>query len=180
MLSRTSRGGSAPPLRLATSGLAMTISPWSGNRADILSHLVDVPVLMEHFKGKSPSSSKTMGSEEEWSGHSTWMILATGFTLPLWKQNNHTNLGLDPPRCGCENYPLLRTINRVLRAYPSPDPQCDGPSHLRGLSQVKVGLGWKNLESWNQEEQELASQPAALPYFSQTPKRWTILQKSNN
>merc|ERR1719357_1014766 len=28
-------------------------------------------------------------------------------------------------RCGCENYPLLRTINRVLRAYPLEDPQCD-------------------------------------------------------
>merc|ERR1711892_1313058 len=27
-------------------------------------------------------------------------------------------------RCGCENYPLLRTINRVLRSYPSPDPGC--------------------------------------------------------
>lgn len=26
--------------------------------------------------------------------------------------------------CGCEKYPLLRTINRVLRNYPSPDPQC--------------------------------------------------------
>ena len=41
-------------------------------------------------------------------------------------------------RCGCENYPLLRTINRVLRAYPSPDPQCDGPSHFRGLSKVSI------------------------------------------
>ena len=41
-------------------------------------------------------------------------------------------------RCGCENYPLLRTINRVLRAYPTPDPQCDGPSHLRGLSKVWI------------------------------------------
>merc|ERR1712203_939411 len=65
-------------------------------------------------------------------------------------------------RCGCENYPLLRTINRVLRAYPSPDPQCDGPSHLRGLSK---------------EEQELASQPAALPYFSHTPE--VSFQQSN-
>jgi len=26
--------------------------------------------------------------------------------------------------CGCEPHPLLRTINRVLRSYPSPDPQC--------------------------------------------------------
>ncbi|KAB0794995.1 hypothetical protein PPYR_11834 [Photinus pyralis] len=26
--------------------------------------------------------------------------------------------------CGCENYPLLRTINRVLRNYKVPDPQC--------------------------------------------------------
>ncbi len=27
-------------------------------------------------------------------------------------------------RCGCENYPLLKTINRVLRAYSTPDPGC--------------------------------------------------------
>lgn len=27
-------------------------------------------------------------------------------------------------RCGCESYPLLRTINRVLRDYPVPDPNC--------------------------------------------------------
>ena len=26
--------------------------------------------------------------------------------------------------CGCEKYPLLRTINRVLRNYSVPDPQC--------------------------------------------------------
>jgi len=29
-------------------------------------------------------------------------------------------------QCGCENYPLLRTINRVLRDYPLEDPHCDG------------------------------------------------------
>lgn len=26
--------------------------------------------------------------------------------------------------CGCEKYPLLRTINRVLRNYPGPGPNC--------------------------------------------------------
>ena len=26
--------------------------------------------------------------------------------------------------CGCEEYPLLRTINRVLRNYPGPGPKC--------------------------------------------------------
>lgn len=26
--------------------------------------------------------------------------------------------------CGCEEYPLLRTINRVLRNYPGPHPRC--------------------------------------------------------
>lgn len=26
--------------------------------------------------------------------------------------------------CGCEEYPLLRTINRVLRGYNKPDPKC--------------------------------------------------------
>merc|ERR1711911_83146 len=28
-------------------------------------------------------------------------------------------------RCGCEHHPLLRTINRVLREYPVPDPGCN-------------------------------------------------------
>jgi len=27
-------------------------------------------------------------------------------------------------RCGCEPHPLLRTINRVLRGYSVPDPNC--------------------------------------------------------
>lgn len=26
--------------------------------------------------------------------------------------------------CGCEEYPLLKTINRVLRDYSVPDPKC--------------------------------------------------------
>jgi chitinase len=26
--------------------------------------------------------------------------------------------------CGCEEHPLLKTINRVLRKYPVPDPNC--------------------------------------------------------
>ena len=26
--------------------------------------------------------------------------------------------------CGCEEYPLLRTINRELRGYPVEDPEC--------------------------------------------------------
>ncbi len=31
--------------------------------------------------------------------------------------------------CGCEEYPLLRTINRVLRGYPVPAPQCDAATY---------------------------------------------------
>jgi len=58
-------------------------------------------------------------------------------------------------RCGCEHYPLLRTINRVLRDYPLPDPECDGPAFLRDL---------------NKEEQELANLPAALPYTLHVPR----------
>lgn len=27
-------------------------------------------------------------------------------------------------RCGCEKYPLLKAINRVLRNYPGPGPTC--------------------------------------------------------
>lgn len=27
--------------------------------------------------------------------------------------------------CSCETYPLLKTINRVLRDYPGPGPSCD-------------------------------------------------------
>lgn len=28
-------------------------------------------------------------------------------------------------RCGCETYPLLKTINRVLRNYPASSAKCD-------------------------------------------------------
>ncbi len=31
--------------------------------------------------------------------------------------------------CGCEKHPLLRTINRVLRNHPSPDPKCDAGTY---------------------------------------------------
>jgi len=58
-------------------------------------------------------------------------------------------------RCGCEHYPLLRTINRVLRDYPLADPECDGAAFLRDL---------------NKEEQELANLPAALPYTLHVPR----------
>lgn len=35
--------------------------------------------------------------------------------------------------CGCEEYPLLRTINRVLRNYPSPHPRCQLEKLAEGL-----------------------------------------------
>merc|ERR1711970_239291 len=38
--------------------------------------------------------------------------------------------------CGCENYPLLRTINRVLRDYPLEDPHCDQTKTLPYTSQA--------------------------------------------
>ena len=34
--------------------------------------------------------------------------------------------------CGCEKYPLLKTINRVLRNYNSPDPHCTLDSNQIG------------------------------------------------
>jgi hypothetical protein len=34
--------------------------------------------------------------------------------------------------CGCEKYPLLKTINRVLRNYNSPDPHCTLDSNTIG------------------------------------------------
>jgi len=43
-------------------------------------------------------------------------------------------------RCGCENYPLLRTINRVLRDYPSPDPGCDRSSTPSGPQSLPYTL----------------------------------------
>jgi len=51
-------------------------------------------------------------------------------------------------RCGCEKYPLLKTMNRIIRNYPSPDPGCDttNPLFYSGYS-------------------GMASQPS--PYFSQ-------------
>lgn len=35
--------------------------------------------------------------------------------------------------CGCEEYPLLRTINRVLRNYPGPHPKCQLEKSPEGL-----------------------------------------------
>lgn len=34
--------------------------------------------------------------------------------------------------CSCEEYPLLRTINRVLRKYPGPHPKCSLEQHPEG------------------------------------------------
>lgn len=43
------------------------------------------------------------------------------------RRGNDLGLDLDDfaNRCGCEHYPLLRAINRVLRNYSLPDPVCD-------------------------------------------------------
>ena len=49
-------------------------------------------------------------------------------------------------RCGCENYPLLRTINRVLRNYSVPDPGCDikatPGSSVRFIPNPVYGAPW--------------------------------------
>ncbi|XP_055903295.1 probable chitinase 10 [Eupeodes corollae] len=39
-------------------------------------------------------------------------------------------------KCDCESYPLLKTINRVLRKYPGPQPQCklEDKSEIANLS----------------------------------------------
>ncbi|TRY79747.1 hypothetical protein TCAL_01968 [Tigriopus californicus] len=38
--------------------------------------------------------------------------------------------------CGCEHYPLLRTINRVLRGLATPDPKCDIPESNQALPRI--------------------------------------------
>lgn len=40
--------------------------------------------------------------------------------------------------CGCEEYPLLRTINRVLRNYPGPHPKCQLEKRPEGLNFIYV------------------------------------------
>jgi chitinase len=43
--------------------------------------------------------------------------------------------------CSCEPYPLLRTINRVLRGYPGPGPKCDiNASSSKDSSKCHFGL----------------------------------------
>lgn len=38
--------------------------------------------------------------------------------------------------CNCEEYPLLRTINRVLRNYPGPHPKCPLEARPEGKSKL--------------------------------------------
>merc|ERR1712032_1505069 len=74
-----------------------------------------------------------------------------------WSLCTHINYGfavLDPNRLEMTAHDSWADIDNDFYKKVT-DPQCDGPSHLRGLSK---------------EEQELAGQPAALPYFSHTPK----------
>ncbi len=71
--------------------------------------------------------------------------------------------------CGCEKYPLLKTINRVLRSHPSPDLKCDaltydnslgvvGPT-LYDLRSQKLQLGQR------QQQQQQQHPPLSLGGF---------------
>lgn len=41
-------------------------------------------------------------------------------------------------RCGCETYPLLKTINRVLRNYPASGETCANSPLICKLSKAKI------------------------------------------
>lgn len=76
--------------------------------------------------------------------------------------------------CGCEEYPLLRTINRVLRNYARPDPKCDARTY-----QVQP-YGLSAQATWSHVQQPaanvyLASNPVnyvQYPYFSLYPSTY--------
>ncbi|KAF5303798.1 hypothetical protein FQR65_LT08134 [Abscondita terminalis] len=70
--------------------------------------------------------------------------------------------------CGCENYPLLRTINRVLRDYKIPDPNCqlgiDGPSTTKPFN-TKPTQSWQTSKPWEPE--------TTKPWQTEKPKPQT-------
>lgn len=42
-------------------------------------------------------------------------------------------------RCGCEAYPLLKTINRVLRNYPATSKQCEVKGQVNHFGSIESG-----------------------------------------
>merc|ERR1719266_2760530 len=71
-------------------------------------------------------------------------------------------------RCGCENYPLLKTMNRVIRNYPSRDPGCDRTNPLfyhHQLSQLPV----PQLSSLQKTGNSSPSAPSVLQYSGMSP-----------
>ena len=67
-------------------------------------------------------------------------------------------------RCGCENYPLLKTMNRGIRNYPSRDPGCDRTNPLfyhHQLSQLPAVM-YGQLPTYNNQLFGAAQTPGAV------------------
>lgn len=59
--------------------------------------------------------------------------------------------------CGCENYPLLRTINRVLRNYSVPAPSC-----VLGSDKPLLPTTTTTLAPWQTPEKPQTQKPAEV------------------
>ncbi|XP_066157317.1 probable chitinase 10 [Euwallacea fornicatus] len=60
--------------------------------------------------------------------------------------------------CGCEEYPLLRTINRVLRSYAVPDPKC-----VLGKGQEKPISSTEKPPNWTMSQKPSTKPPTSVP-----------------
>ncbi|KAJ8878485.1 hypothetical protein PR048_019063, partial [Dryococelus australis] len=60
-------------------------------------------------------------------------------------------------KCSCEEYPLLRTINRVLRGYPGQGPNCDIAADT--LMQEPVDPGFEVTSASSPAEEEPSGKP---------------------
>lgn len=98
--------------------------------------------------------------------------------------------------CGCENYPLLRTINRVLRNYATPAPTCElgvekphVPSKPKPTTTKRPTESWqtqkptpKPTESWETEEPNdpwEIQQPVTKPPAKSCDGRVFVSHESN-
>ena len=85
--------------------------------------------------------------------------------------------------CGCERYPLLKTINRVLRNYNSPDPHCTLDSNAIGSKLHDCHPGAHDCHNYQTRQQDInvlygLQYPAStVPLSPHNPHNLPIIQR---